>query len=597
MKKQFTTLFYLVLLGILPLSAQIGGNNRLVFVANMDGAQENPATTSDGRGVASFVISEDMTSMTVHGVFSLVTGPITGCHIHTGVVGTNGGVYVNFSNDVIGNELRATVALPADFMAKALGKELYLNVHTANNPGGEIRGQLELQSDVLFATGLTGDQETPAVITDGSGVGYVTYAARDTLARYRFAINGLSGPITASHIHAGVAGSAGGVVVPLTVVSNNLIQGEINLNNVPADFIEKLETEGLYVNVHTAANPGGEIRGQLKSLGAIHFETLMNGDQETPPVTSGAQGVAVAGLSADLTTVNYLVGAYGLVSTAGHFHDGAAGTSGGVLVPFVAAAQPNFYMGSATIPDGMAIKLINSGVYANIHTAANPGGEIRGQMIPALRQVYAFDVCSTQEVPSNNSLGAGAAVITHDWLNTNLDYLYIVDGLTGPPTAAHIHMGAIGVSGGVLKPLNVPMPVGSGQMAINGTFASTLLGGDTYLNVHTAANPGGEIRGQVHLGLLCLVNATDFVSYVSDMTVFPNPAGDEATVRFESAQAFDGQMVLTNITGQQVSSQNINVAVGETSVNISLKNWPTGLYFGQIKSTDGSTLAFKLVKE
>lgn len=597
MKEQFTTLLYLLMVGVLPLSAQIGGNNRLVFVANMNGEQEIPDVATDARGIVSFAVSEDLQSLEIHGVFSLLTGQVTSCHIHNGVEGMNGSIYYDLSDKVVGNELRATVALPPNFMEKALSKSLYFNVHTFANQNGEIRGQLELQSDVFFAAGLTGDQETPAVTTDGSGVGYVAYSPGGFVARYRFVINGLSGPITASHIHTGVAGTPGGVVVPLTIVSNNLIQGEIDLTTVPPDFTQKLETEGLYVNVHTTLNPAGEIRGQLKSLGPIHFETLMNGDQETPPVTSGAQGVAVAGLSADLTTLNYLVGAYGLVPTAGHFHEGAAGTAGGVLVPFMAATQPNFYKGTATIPAGMALKLINSGVYANIHSATNPGGEIRGQMIPELRQVYAFDVCSSQEVPSNSSPAVGTAVITHDWLNTHLNYIYIADGLTGPPTAAHIHTGAIGVSGGVLTPLNVPMPVGSGQFPIDGTFASTLLGGDTYLNVHTAANPGGEIRGQVQLGLLCNATATDFVTYISDMTVFPNPVNDEATLRFESAQAFEGQMVLTNITGQQVSSQNINVALGETSVKISLKNWPTGLYFGQIKSTDGSTMAFKLVKD
>jgi hypothetical protein len=182
-------------------------------------------------------------------------------------------------------------------------------------------------------------------------------------------------------------------------------------------------------------------------------------------------------------------------------------------------------------------------------------------------------------------------------LNTHLNYLYIVDGLTGPPTAAHVHNGAIGTNGGVLLPINVPDPVGSGQFPIDGTVATTLLGGDTYLNVHTAANPGGEVRGQVRLGSLCNVNATEFVSYISELTVYPNPASETATVRFKSERAFEGKLTLTNLTGQQVSNQTIKVQAGETSVNIELKNWPAGFYFGQIKSTDGATLAFKLVKE
>ncbi len=581
----------------LPLTAQIGLNNRLLFVANLDGGQEVPPTISVAKGVASFLISEDMTSMTVHGVFSQLTGPITGCHIHTGLQGTNGGVFVNFTNDVTGNQLRATATLPADFMEKALGKELYLNVHTAVNPGGEIRGQLELQSDVLFAAALKGSEEVPAVLTDASGVGFVSYSPGSTKARYQFVVNGLSAPANASHIHTGTAGNNGGVVVPLTIVSNNLIQGEIDLTTVPTDFFEKLASEGLYVNVHTPNNPGGEIRGQLKSLGPIHFEGFMNGDQEVPPVTTSAQGLALAGLSADFSTLNYMVAANGLTPTAGHFHAGAAGASGGVLVAFTDGGLPNFYQGSATVPDGMAASLINSGVYANLHTAANPSGEIRGQMIPELHKVYAFDMCDAQEVPSSGTGAIGTAVVTHDWLNTELRYTYIVHGMSGAPTAAHIHTGAIGSNGGVLTALDEPDPLGSGQFSIDGVFASALAGGNTYVNVHTAANPDGEVRGQVRLGSLCNVSANDFVTYVSGLTVYPNPANEAATVRFESERAFDGQLVLTNLTGQHVSSQNIKVETGETSVNIPLNNWPAGLYFGQITSSDGSTLAFKLAKE
>jgi len=596
MKKHFTLLICLILAVTTTMSAQIGNNNRLVFVANLTSSQEVPPTSSDARGVASFVISEDRKTMTVHGVFSQLSGPITGCHIHTGLAGTSGGVYINFANDIDGNELRASVTLPPDFMQQALGKALYLNVHTSANPGGEIRGQLELQSDVFYSIALNGFQEVPSVTTDSYGAGYLTYSPGSTTARYRIVLNGLGGTPTASHIHVGTATNNGAVVVPLTIVSNTLIQGEIDLTTVPSDFFQNLEAEGLYANVHTAAHPGGEIRGQLLAKGPIFLEGFLNGDQEVPPVTTAAQGLSVAWLSTDLSAMVYLAVANGFTPSTGHFHFGAAGTNGPVLTP-LSIGLPNFYQNLVSLSPDTVTMLLNSEIYINMHSNVNPNGEIRAQMIPNLRQVYAFDICDVQEVPSTGTGGIGTAVVTHDWLNTHLNYLYIVDGLTGPPTAAHVHSGEIGANGGVLLPINVPNPVGSGQFPIDGDVVSALLSGDTYLNVHTAANPGGEVRGQVRLGSLCNVSATEFVSYVTGLTVFPNPASEAATVRFESELAFEGYLTLTNLTGQQVLIQKIKVEIGETAIPINLKDQPIGLYFGQIKSTDGNTIAFKLVKE
>lgn len=74
---------------------------------------------------------------------------------------------------------------------------------------------------------------------------------------------------------------------------------------------------------------------------------------------------------------------YGLSgpATAAHFHGPAsAGANAGVVVPFANAASP--IEGQATITAAQAADLMAGRWYANIHTAANPGGEIRGQMLP-----------------------------------------------------------------------------------------------------------------------------------------------------------------------------------------------------------------------
>ena len=71
-------------------------------------------------------------------------------------------------------------------------------------------------------------------------------------------------------------------------------------------------------------------------------------------------------------------------------------------------------------------------------------------------------------------------------------------GLTGPAMQAHIHTGKPGVSGNIIVPLCGPCTSGkTGTYKISKTVVKWLESGNTYVNVHTAKNPAGEIRGQI----------------------------------------------------------------------------------------------------
>ncbi len=70
--------------------------------------------------------------------------------------------------------------------------------------------------------------------------------------------------------------------------------------------------------------------------------------------------------------------------------------------------------------------------------------------------------------------------------------------LSGPASAAHIHKGKVGVAGAVIVPLCGPCHSGqTGKTTISKSVVSTLEAGNAYVNVHTAKNANGEIRGQV----------------------------------------------------------------------------------------------------
>jgi hypothetical protein len=108
------------------------------------------------------------------------------------------------------------------------------------------------------------------------------------------------------------------------------------------------------------------------------------------------------------------------------------------------------------------------------------------------------DLKATSEVPPTDSKGSGSVTATFDTASKKLSWKGTVSGLTGPATAAHFHAGEAGKNGGVVVPI-AGADKGSfeGSATLTDAQAAELMDGKWYVNVHTAANKGGEIRGQV----------------------------------------------------------------------------------------------------
>ena len=103
------------------------------------------------------------------------------------------------------------------------------------------------------------------------------------------------------------------------------------------------------------------------------------------------------------------------------------------------------------------------------------------------------------EVPAKTSEGKGSVDASLDTTSKTLTYTVDYSNLSGPATAAHFHGPAEpGVNAGVEVPIAPPLasPI-KGSALLTDAQVSDLRAGKLYVNVHTAANPGGEIRGQL----------------------------------------------------------------------------------------------------
>jgi hypothetical protein len=118
---------------------------------------------------------------------------------------------------------------------------------------------------------------------------------------------------------------------------------------------------------------------------------------------------------------------------------------------------------------------------------------------PACAEKYKVTLDGKSEVPANTSAGTGTADVDYDAATKKLTWTLTYSGLSGPATAAHFHGPAeAGKNAGVKVPIaNATSSPAEGSATLTDEQAADLLAGKYYINVHTAANPGGEIRGQV----------------------------------------------------------------------------------------------------
>jgi hypothetical protein len=113
-------------------------------------------------------------------------------------------------------------------------------------------------------------------------------------------------------------------------------------------------------------------------------------------------------------------------------------------------------------------------------------------------QTFRATLSAAAEVPSNASPGTGTLEASFDKGSSVLKWRVVYSGLTGPATMAHFHGPAMpGANAGVVVPFPSAASPAEGSATLTPAQVTDLMAGKWYVNVHTAQNPGGEIRGQV----------------------------------------------------------------------------------------------------
>jgi len=576
------------------------------FLGYMLPQNETPATNINASALAAILVHQDLDSSGAlkSGAvefFVIYKFPgantITGMHIHNGLAGQPGPIVI--PTDINGTTNAVTVAAsgtgqldrqvqfgtgsgqPAVTVIQDLisnPQSYYVNIHTTDFPGGAIRAQLMPAFRTVLMALMSNANETPPIVglkssavanvrvlrsLDASGnlaAALVTFDANYT------GVNE-STPFTGFHIHSGAAGVAGPVIintgigsgaasVPIASGGAGNLHYEVPITPDDRTYAAEAATvNGLftnpnayYINAHTTANPGGEIRDQLRNTDAAIIQVTMLPGNETPPITGlNASAPAAIGIytirnadgSVAAGSVNFGVMARfpaATTFTGLHIHTGAVGVAGPVVIPTdvgsnnVVSDTGNVSIFKwVTVGDTTGVAALNgivqnpASAYVNLHTTVNPGGAVRAQLGSAPIAPMAAAVAAN--VSTVKGLAPGSIISIYGQnlspFATALDGFYLITVL---PTSLD---GITVTIGGVKAPLYY---VGPGQInaqvpyevpAGNQSIVVTTAGGTSTLSATvTAAAPSIPIIDNTN-NIGAVVKSTDFSLVTASNRVKP----------------------------------------------------------------------------
>jgi hypothetical protein len=248
------------------------------------------------------------------------------------------------------------------------------------------------------------------------------------------------------------------------------------------------------------------------------FQADMLGTNETSVADASARCFVILELMSDGELTYTAAGqpAWTGDVTAFAIHQGAAGVDGPSVVNLLSGGE-TFAPGNSVAADTISIDATlaatlagnPAGYYVDVRTSAAVDGLARGQLGPVQAHEFTAICVGSEEVPPNASPARAAAALR---VEPNNEMTYVVGLAVLMPdmiTQAHIHVGALGVAGGILVDLE---PLLAAKDATLGTLTHTVTLNDTeivrlavnpagfYVNLHTAAFVSGEIRGQLGTG-------------------------------------------------------------------------------------------------
>lgn len=362
-------------------------------------------------------------------------------------------------------------------------------------PAGNSSGQTVFTRDSFLSSRQISTAPPASSMTGTARVTLDTAASRITGT---LLLSGVSSTVIAVHIHDGDVGVDGAVIVPLAETSAG--SGVWTVSMVPPAGFDatKFKSGGYYLNVHTNANPNGEVRGQLISYSENIqplFDTYCTGCHSFTGIarttflflTSDQSYTGLVNMDTTQTTGDLRVIPFDHETSV--LYERISGTGG-----FTGPAQmPQFGVTLSNRDQNLIKSWIMMG-------ATNDGTAAPAQYAQFTRNAA---LTSGQTLSAPVTTGTGTARAVLDTISSRLTGTVVISGLTNTVTTVELRSGIIGTSGSLFAQLAETSAgsgiwtIPSGAPALPPSERLAFRKAGFHVVVNTAVNTNGEIRGQL----------------------------------------------------------------------------------------------------
>lgn len=490
----------IALLFTIPAAAQ-------TFVFDLRGTQEVPPVASAASGGCFGQLDQPAATFSLTCVHNVINATVM--HIHRGAAGVNGPIVFGLENPAVSPVTGTWTSMTPDDMADLIAGNLYLNIHTAGRPAGEIRGQILPRTVDLVAFTADGGQTVPP---NGSvSTANCTANLDDPATSLAIQCTHNVAGATSAHVHEAPFGINGPAVFTFPGAASPLAGNMPMTPVLVADFAATF----LYLDIHTPPGteeaPADEIRGQIGTPPAAATNGTIIIAKETAP--GGGSGFGF--------TETITAGAFNLNDAGTRTF--TAVTPGTYTVTENDPSGAGYTLGDVSCDDG------NSTGDSTARTATirvDPGETVRctfrNLQTEATDQLFVFHLSADQEVPSLVSNERGGCMGRFDAAAAELSLLCTHD--VSLPTIMHIHRAPAGANGPIAFDMGDPTsPVIAAWSGMTPTDVADLLAGNLYVNIHTSGRPAGAIRGQI------VARTVDTIAFTADATQVVPPGTSPST--------------------------------------------------------------------
>lgn len=335
---------------------------------------------------------------------------------------------------------------------------------------------------------LTGREVVPAVY-DTHATGAATFTLDGTRTRLGYTLEHTVEAPTEAHVHLGIAGESGEVLLSIPV-GPGVLTGTVS---VTPDQARAIAEGQAYVDVHSEAHPDGEVRAQIVLPGELVYVAQLTGEQVTPPTDVRTSGLAQLLVDGTTNRMRFHVFTRGMTAspTDVSIHVAPAGADGPTAVELTDPKTPPSPLLSGARTVQSTWDLDYGRWYVNVGSPRLPTGEIRGQLLRPGEVLFVARLSGDGGTSRVNTTGYGSLGVILGVDRDRVRYDGVVTDVS--PTGVTIQDGG----GNVLMQLRHHGRIfdGLSWLTQDSRMLSLLLTGSAHVSVASEGFPEGELRG------------------------------------------------------------------------------------------------------